>query len=204
MAEAKFYGNIKYGKHCSFGAYVIIGFPPKGKNDGDLTTVIGDNALIRSHTIIYAGNIIGDFFQTGHGVFLREENSIGSNVSIGTHTIIEHHVNIEDGVRIHSQAFIPEYTTLKKGCWIGPNVTLTNAKYPLSYNVKETLRGPIIEEGAIIGANATILPGITIGKNAIVGAGWTLQKIVFIVALIWTDIGIIRFGYERWQRTHRR
>ena len=54
---------------------------------------------------------------------------------------------------------------------MGPNVVLTNAKYPLSPGVKESLRGPTLKRGAKIGANATILPGVVVGANALIGAG---------------------------------
>ena len=80
--------------------------------------------------MIYAGNVIGRNFQTGNKVNIRESNRIGDNVSVGTLSVIEHHVEIGDSVRIHTQAFIPEYSVLEEGCWIGPNVVLTNAKYP--------------------------------------------------------------------------
>jgi acetyltransferase-like isoleucine patch superfamily enzyme len=60
---------------------------------------------------------------------------------------------------------------LEEGCWIGPNVVFTNAKYPLSPGVKDSLAGPIIRKGAKIGANTTLLPGVVIGENALVGAG---------------------------------
>ena len=66
---------------------------------------------------------------------------------------------------------MPEYSVLKKGCWIGPSAVLTNARYPRSPGAKETLKGPTIEEGAKIGANVTILPGVIIGRGALVGAG---------------------------------
>ena len=137
---------------------------------------IGKNATIREPTIIYSGNDIGDNFNTGHFVTIREENKIGNNVSIGSHSNIEHHIIIEDNVRIHSNCFIPEYTILKHDCWIGPNVVLTNAKYPRSINVKEELKGPTIGEYAKIGANSTILPGIKIGKHALIGAGTVVVK----------------------------
>jgi len=137
---------------------------------------IGKNATIREPTIIYSGNDIGDNFNTGHFVTIREENKIGDNVSIGSHSNIEHHIIIEDNVRIHSNCFIPEYTILKHDCWIGPNVVLTNAKYPRSINVKEELKGPTIGEYAKIGANSTILPGIKIGKHALIGAGTVVVK----------------------------
>ncbi len=171
MTEAIKYPGVNLGEGVTLQSFVIVGQPPKGEEEGTKETVIGDNSLIRSQTVIYLGNHIGSDFQTGHGVLIRENNNIGDSVSIGSHSVIEHNVVIEDNVRIHSQAFVPEYSILKKGCWIGPNAVLTNAKYPLSPRVKEMLKGPIVGENAKIGANATILPGVTIGEDALVGAG---------------------------------
>ena len=163
--------NVHLGDGVVVGAFVIIGEPPRGRTPGELETRIGDGGVIRSHTVIYAGNLIGRKFQTGHGVLVREENQIGDNVSVGSHSTVEHHVTIGNGVRIHSQVFVPEYTVLEDGCWLGPNVVLTNARYPLSRGVKERLQGPIIRARAKVGANATVLPGVVIGENALVGAG---------------------------------
>lgn len=163
--------NVRLGTGASIGEFAVIGEPPRGKAPGDLETHIGARAIIRSHTVIYAGNRIGDDFQTGHGALVREENEIGNNVSIGSHTIVEHHVRIGNNVRLHSNVFVPEFSVLEEGCWLGPNVVVTNARYPRSRNVKEQLRGAIIKRGAKIGANATLLPGVIIGANALVGAG---------------------------------
>lgn len=165
------YPNVVIGNSAVLGQFVIIGEPPRGKAPGELATRIGLCATIRSHTVLYAGNIVGDRFQAGHGVLVREENHIGNDVSIGSHTVVEHHVEIADGVRIHSNAFIPEYSVLKTGCWIGPGVIFTNARYPRSQGVKESLQGPTIGKGAKIGAGAVLLPGVNIGANALVGAG---------------------------------
>jgi acetyltransferase-like isoleucine patch superfamily enzyme len=161
--------RVQLGPESIIGDYVVLGRDPAGSDPATLN--IGRAAQIRSHTVIYAGNRIGDRFQTGHGVMVREENEIGSDVSIGTHSIVEHHVVIGDGVRIHSNAFIPEYTVIEEGAWIGPSVTLTNARYPLSRDAKSTLEGPIVGKGARIGANATVLPGVLVGAGALVGAG---------------------------------
>jgi len=167
---------VNLGKKCQIEDFVIIGAIPKGYEPDNLKTVIGDNAVIRSHTVIYAGNVIGNDFQTGNKANIRELNQIGDNVSIGTLSVVEHHVTIGNGVRIHSQAFIPEYTVLEEGSWIGPSVVFTNAKYPLSKLVKQSLHGVHVKEKAKIGANATLLPGVVIGKNALVGSGSVVTK----------------------------
>jgi acetyltransferase-like isoleucine patch superfamily enzyme len=174
--EHKLYPNVSIGKNAVIEEYVIIGVPPRGKKPGEVATVIGDNAIIRSHTVIYAGNLIGNDFQTGHHVLLREENQIGNQVSIGTATVIEHHVTMGNNVRIHSQAFVPEMSVLEDGAWIGPNTVITNAAYPLSSNVKNELKGATLKKNAKVGANATLLPGITIGENALVGAGAVVTR----------------------------
>lgn len=149
----------------------MLGEPPRGSQPGELETRFGARAVLRSHTVIYAGNRIGDRFQTGHGVLIREENEIGDDVSIGSHSIVEHHVKIGNGVRLHSNVFVPEYSILEDDCWLGPNVVATNARYPRSAHAKERLRGAIVKRGAKIGANATLLPGVVIGEGALVGAG---------------------------------
>ncbi len=165
------YDGVKMDGSSVIEAYCIIGAPPRGHKEGDLDTIIGPGSCIRSHTVIYAGNRIGSGFQAGNKANIREMNEIGDNVSIGALTVVEHHVRIGNNVRIHSQAFIPEYSVLEDNVWIGPNVVLTNAKYPASPGAKASLKGPVIKSGAKIGANVTILPGLVIGRNALVGAG---------------------------------
>lgn len=172
----KIHAGVKIGNDSIIGDYCIIGVPPRGKMEGELSTTIGGKAILRSHTVIYAGNWIGDNFQTGNKVNIREANEIGDNVSIGTHSVIEHHIRIGNNVRIHSLVFVPEFTIIEDDAWLGPNVVVTNAKYPLSQGVKEALVGPIIRKGAKIGANSTILPGLVIGVNSLVGAGSVVTK----------------------------
>lgn len=165
------YPNVELGADATLGDFVVIGEPARGRAEGEVPTRFGARAVIRSHTVIYAGNVIGDDFQTGHGVLIREDNHIGHNVSVGSHSVIEHHVEIGDGVRIHSNVFIPEFSTLEAGCWIGPGVIFTNARYPRSRDVKTSLIGPTIRSGAKVGAGAVLLPGVVIGRDALIGAG---------------------------------
>lgn len=170
------YPNVKIGKNCIIEDFVIIGAPPKDSTAGEIKTIIGDNSIIRSHTVIYAGNRIGNNFQTGNKANIREFNEIGNNVSIGTLSVVEHHVKIGNDVRVHTQVFIPEFSVLEDESWLGPNVVITNAKYPKSSNAKKELKGAYIKKCAIIGANSTLLPGITVGEHAVIGAGSVVTK----------------------------
>ncbi len=177
MSESfKIYPGVETGSDCIIEDFAIIGIRPKGYDNEKLSTIIGNNAVIRSHTVIYAGNTIGEGFQTGNKANIRELNTIGNAVSIGTLSVIEHRVTIGNGVRIHTQVFIPEYTVLEDSVWIGPNAVFTNAKYPNSPNAKNDLKGCYVEKNAIIGANSTILPGIRIGSWGIIGAGSVVTK----------------------------
>ena len=166
---AKIFPHVRLGTNVLVEDFCIIGIPFTGYADEE--TIIGDNAVIRSHTVIYAGNKIGNNFHTGNKANVRELNRIGDNVSIGTLSVVEHRTVIGDNVRIHGQAFIPEYTVLEEGSWIGPHVVITNARYPHSPTTKTELMGVRIKQNAKIGANSTILPGLTIGANSLVGAG---------------------------------
>jgi acetyltransferase-like isoleucine patch superfamily enzyme len=179
MTDAAFirrYANIHLPDDAQIDEFVVLGKPPRGASEGEYALLVGAGCVIRSHTVIYAGNMIGARLQTGHHVTIREHNTIGADFSIGTGSILEHHVTIGDGVRLHSRVFVPEYTILEDGCWLGPGVMVTNARYPISRGAKDRLEGAIIERGAIIGANATLLPGVRIGARALVGAGALVTK----------------------------
>lgn len=173
-ATAIIHPNVRLGRNVVVEDYCIIGAPFAGYRGEE--TVIGDGAVIRALTVIYAGNRIGNGFQTGNKANIRELNVIGDNVSVGTLSVVEHHVVIEDGVRIHTQVFVPEFSVLKQGCWIGPGTVLTNARFPLHPTVKKDLSGATIEPNAKVGANCTVLPGVTVGANALVGAGSLVTK----------------------------
>jgi len=158
--------NVVIGKNAEIQPFVIIG------DD----VIIGNNCVIRSHTVIYKNNIIGKNFKTGHSVVIRDNNKIGNNVSIGSGTKIEYNVIIFHNVKIHSNCFIPEYTRIYSNVWIGPGCVFTNAKYPRSKNVKELLHGPTIFRNVIISANVTILPGVSIKGDTLIGAGSVVVK----------------------------
>lgn len=105
-----------------------------------------------------------------------EHAVIGDNCNICAHVLIENGVTIGNNVTIKSGVQIWDGTIIEDNVFIGPNATLTHDKHPKSRN-KNWHKDPItIKRGASIGANATLLPGITIGENAVVGAGSVVTK----------------------------
>ena len=101
---------------------------------------------------------------------------IGKNCNICAHTLIENDVVIGNNVTVKSGVFLWDGITIQDNVFIGPNVTFTNDKHPRSKQYPEEFFRTVIEQGASIGANATILPGIKIGKNAMIGAGAVVTK----------------------------
>lgn len=101
---------------------------------------------------------------------------IGSNCNINSHTFIENNVILGDNVTLKCGVYLWNNTVVEDNVFIGPNATFSNDKYPKSRNRPKTFERTILKKGCSIGANATILPGITIGENAIVGAGSVVTK----------------------------
>lgn len=150
---------------------IIIGY---GYKKFSKPPIIGENPLIRSNTVIYNDVTIGDNLRTGHNVLIREKTTIGDDVLIGTNTVIEGHSKIGDNVSIQSNVYLPKKSYIEDNVFIGPCACFTNDRYPV--RVKYKLRGPIIREGASIGANTTFLSGIEVGEGAIVAAGAVVTR----------------------------
>ena len=165
------YGINTVGEGFQVFEPVTLGFPSRNNigKTGFSGTVIGKNAVLRSGTIIYCDVTIGDQFQSGHNVLIREKTRIGDRVAIGTATVIEGTTTIGSDVNLQSMVYIPTNTRIGNHVFIGPNAVLTNDRYPPTGI--GGLNGPEIKNGAEIGANATILPGICIGEGALVAAG---------------------------------
>ena len=161
------HGRVTIGETTTVQENVILG----SADDGELD--VGKDCIIRSGTVIYSGVKIGSNFRSGHNVLIRENTKIGDNVLVGTNSVIDGDCKIGNNVSIQTGVYITRYTTIEDGVFLGPLCVTTNDKY-MKYGA--TLKGPVIKRGARIGANATILSGINIGENAIVGAGAVVNK----------------------------
>jgi len=162
-------------------------------NDGSgRDTILPEQYTIRSGAIIYRNVELGENIHIGHNALIRENCKLGEDVSIGSGCILEHSVTVEDRCRIHSACFIPEFTILKSDCWIGPRVTITNSRYPNTKSSKLELEPVTISSLVIVGANVTILPGVTIGENALIGAGAVITKSVPPGSVVFGNPALVR------------
>jgi acetyltransferase-like isoleucine patch superfamily enzyme len=114
-----------------------------------------------------------------------ESAQIGEDCNINCHTFIENDVVIGDNVTIKSGVYIWDGMFIENNVFIGPNVTFVNDKFPRSKNHSKKFPETILKEGASIGANSTIMSGITIGKFAMIGAGTLVTKNIPDFALVY-------------------
>jgi len=133
---------------------------------------IGANTTIRSHSIVYAGCTIGDHFNTGHRVTIREASRIGDHCSIGTLTDIEGDVTIGNYCRLHSNVHISQTSSMGDFVWMYPYSVMTNDPYPPSNDIK----GPYVGDYTQVCVHAVILAGVHVGKNCLIGANSVVNK----------------------------
>ena len=180
------YGINKVGRNCIILENVTLGYPG-GRAFGDLIASglrpedyaragvsLGDDAVIRPGTTIYCEVAIGNSLRTGHNALVRESTRIGDAVLVGTNVVIDGHCTIGSHVSIQSNAYVPTNTLIEDHVFLGPCCALANDKYPV--RVPYELKGPTLREGASVGANATLLPGVEIGEGAMVAAGAVVTK----------------------------
>jgi len=158
------------GANCILGEYQMDFYKDHQYHKHELN--VGKKAIIRSGSIIYSGSFIGDDFQTGHQVTIREQAQIGNSVSIGTLSDIQGHCKIGNYVRLHSNVHVGMKTVIEDCCWIYPYVVFTNDPTPPS----DTEIGVHVHPFAIIATNSTILPGIDIQSDSLIGAGTIVNR----------------------------
>ena len=163
--------GVRIGEFSHIGAFCVLGEHLmdwyQGHSSSEHPLVVGAHALNRSHTTIYGDTVIGDFFQTGHFVSIREKTMLGEHVSVGTLCNVQGDCRIGDYVRMHSNVQIGQKSVIENYVWIFPNVVLTNDPNPPSND----LLGVHICSYAIVATGAIILPGKTINEDSLVAAG---------------------------------
>ena len=168
--------NVVIGDHSVIANDCVIGEPTTAYYASDShknePTIIGKNALIRSHTIIYEDVRIGDNFQTGHRVTIREKSAIGNNCGIGTNCDLQGYLTVGDHCHFHSDVHICQFISIGDFVFIYPGVVLANDKHPPTTNVK----GPSIGKYTQIGIQSSIIGDVSIGENCFIGAATVITK----------------------------
>ena len=131
--------------------------------------------MLRNNLRAENGVFVPKCLDTGYNVVLREGCQIGYNVQIWSNTVIDAKAVVGDNVRIHCNCYVAQLTVIEDNVFLGPGVVITNDKYPVRLD-PEAWEPVTIKKGARIGGNVTICPGVTVGKNSIVGAGAVVTR----------------------------
>lgn len=127
---------------------------------------------------------IGDNTRIWQFVVILQGARIGSDCNICSHCLIENDVVIGDRVTVKSGVQLWDGLRVEDEVFIGPNAAFANDRWPRSKQYPETFLKTVLRRGASIGANATILPGITVGERAMIGAGAVVTRSVPAYAIV--------------------
>lgn len=173
------------------GDYVTLGHPSKGELTGDdpcatsprvkdkvipeAWTRIGADAVIRSHSVIYSHVTIGRGFRGGHGVLIREHTQVGEGCVFGSYASCDGYTTIGDGSHIGQYAMLAQAATIGRGVFVGGHTTFSDNRWIIR-DPEEDLFGAVIEDGVRIGLSCVILPSVTVGRDAMIGAGSVVNR----------------------------
>ena len=139
----------------------------------------GTDYYIHETSILDPNTKVGKGSSIWHFCHISEGASIGENCSLGQNVFIGKNVKIGNGVKIQNNVSIFDGVEIKDDVFIGPSVVFTNVLSPRAFiNRKSEFLKTIVEKGASIGANNTIICGNNIGEYALIGAGSVLTKSV--------------------------
>jgi UDP-2-acetamido-3-amino-2,3-dideoxy-glucuronate N-acetyltransferase len=146
--------------------------------------------------------ILGPGTRVWHQAQIRERAKLGANCIVGKGAYIDFDVPIGDNVKIQNGVYVYHGASVQDGVFLGPGVILTNDKLPRAINPDGSLKSDadwqvsqtLIQRGAAIGAGSVILPGVTVGEFALVGAGSVVTRDVPAHGLVYGNPARLR-GY---------
>jgi acetyltransferase-like isoleucine patch superfamily enzyme len=171
------------GENVTVGDNTVIGKVPMKAAISTLKEMdlpparIGNGCLIGACTAIYRGSKLGEGVLVADLASVREDVEIGKFTIVGRGVAIENDTRIGNYVKIETNAYITAHTVIEDRCFIAPMVATSNDNF--LGRTKERFKytkGPHLKKGARVGTNATIMPRVVIGEDAVVGAGSVVTK----------------------------
>ena len=172
------------GDSAQIDDHAVLGKPPLRSRAMALpeaqdlpALVLADNVLIGTAAIVYRGARLESGVLIGDSASVREESVVGENSIIGRSVVIENKVTVGRACKIETGAFIAAVSEIGNGCFVAPEVTVTNDNYMgRTEERKKHFKGISLKDGARIGANATLLPGITFQRDGVAAAGAVVTR----------------------------
>lgn len=141
---------------------------------------------------------IGDDTKIWHFCHVISGSKIGRNCSFGQNCVIGPNAIIGDGARVQNNVSIYDAVELEEDVFVGPSAVFTNVLNPRAFLPrKHEYKKTIVKKGASLGANCTIVCGVSIGEYALVGAGATVTRDVPAFALVYGSPATIRGWYSK-------
>jgi acetyltransferase-like isoleucine patch superfamily enzyme len=183
-AFAVVHGGTRVGADTYLGHRATVGEPEYGyalrhvyQGAGD-STVIGSRVVVRAGATVYAGGSIGDDTTIGHNTLLRTNVKVGSATQLAANLTVERGTSIGDGVRCSPGSHLTADTVVADRVFLGAGVRTINDKELIwrAPDREPPLSPPRFEYGCKIGTGAVVLAGVTVGANALVGAGSVVTR----------------------------
>lgn len=165
--------DLRYeiGQRGEIDPGVILGYTYPGWSR---PTIIGEDAVIRSGSVVYVDTRIGNRFTSGHHVVIRAGCTIGDNTVVLHQSTLEGNLAVGSGVKLMAHVYVSSSTQIGDYVFVGPNTVFLNDKYPMRHQA--AVQGACVEQGVAIGGGVTVCPGVTIGQGAFIGAGTLVNR----------------------------
>jgi UDP-2-acetamido-3-amino-2,3-dideoxy-glucuronate N-acetyltransferase len=142
------------------------------------------DVFIHETAIVDASATIGAGTKIWVNVQIREQARIGKKCILSKDVYVDHGVHVGDRCKIQNGVSVYHGVTLEDDVFVGPNATFTNDLYPRAFNEEWEYVPTVVKQGASIGANATIICGVTLGEYCMVGAGSVVSQDVAPFTLV--------------------
>ncbi len=177
--------GVRLGKGVLVGDGVLLGKLPMKASLSAVTTAgrvlppleVGDSVTLGAGSMVYRGAVLKDRVFVADCATIREDVTIGEETIIGRGVAVENKTSIGRRCKIETNAYITALSEIEDYCFVAPEVAFTNDNFMgRTEERKKHFKGPVLRQGARIGGNATLLPGIEIGPDGVVAAGSVVTK----------------------------